>query len=299
MVAGFLLSILGSAAYDTAKQVAAGLFGDRGDDKVALVYEALDAAAKQFFDRYGNAFGAPAESFLARQVNWNAVVRSIYYSSPPIGPTAFDVHGYGESPPASEEAVAFLVKVIEQEMRRHWELDKVLTEKDSIRKLDHVAEIIQSLTGKSPPDSRLDVRDPDRAPGWVPERNKLYTTTLGNGATIRYVLKDDGVNVEYVFPDGAVAYYDVDNAGSLRNYKSPYPLEEYRVVVDPSMVIRTEEQELRDGLKRIVLHLKWGRRVETVVDRDGRLKHVQINEGGAHVDHQKRLFVVLPPKSGD
>jgi hypothetical protein len=111
------------------------------------------------------------------------------------------------------------------------------------------------------------------------------------------MLKDDGVNVEYVFPGGAVAYYDVDNEGNMRDYKSPYPLEQYKVVVDPEMILSAEEQPLSNGTKHTVLRLKWGRRVETIGDKDGHLKHLYTT-GRTHVNHQKRIFIILPPDEG-
>jgi hypothetical protein len=119
MIGDFLVGILGNGAYDTAKRVAISLFGDAPDERTSAIHAALDAAAQRFFERYGTTFGRPAESFLARQSNWDVIVKSVYYSAPTLTSVDFDRRGFEGAPDATEEATAFLVTAVEQEMRKN------------------------------------------------------------------------------------------------------------------------------------------------------------------------------------
>jgi hypothetical protein len=74
---------------------------------------------------------------------------------------------------------------------------------------------------------------------------------------------------EQTLKDGAVAYYEINEAGSIRNSKMPYPINEYCVAIPASLVLSKEQVPSKLGEVSGTLWSVAGRSgVELYVDTD-------------------------------
>ena len=100
------------------------------------------------------------------------------------------------------------------------------------------------------------------------------------------------MHVEQTLPDGAVAYYEVNEQGSVRNSIMPYPINEYHVDIPDSLVLSKETVSSQLGTHAIRTILKWSAGTVT--------EHFQGNIfvgadvlARCTVDHETRTFRVV------
>ena len=74
-----LIGILGNVAYDILKKKIIKVFGKSNDSRDTKLIQAIEKAAKRFFEQYGDLFGTPSSSFLAVEENWTLICESIFY----------------------------------------------------------------------------------------------------------------------------------------------------------------------------------------------------------------------------
>ena len=86
----FLVSVAANMAYSGVSELLETLLPDRADDITLAAQSAIDAAAEQFFERYGDEFGGPTESFIAMQVNLTAILESTFPGSDALTVDALD-----------------------------------------------------------------------------------------------------------------------------------------------------------------------------------------------------------------
>ena len=141
-----------SAAYDIVKGTARkALGGGKSDEVATALAEAYERACSRFFDHYGDRFGTPNSSFLARRENAEHALRATFLGTEDLRPDALDPHGFDGAPTATLEAMHFFVDVLREEMRRERTLDRILEEKASQELLQGVdrtlREVRDSLVG--------------------------------------------------------------------------------------------------------------------------------------------------------
>lgn len=122
-----------------------------------------------------------------------------------------------------------------------------------------------------------------------------YYEHMLDGCKVRFFL-DAGNNLhcEQEFENGAIAYCVVDEGGNIVDLKLPYPLEEYSLEVDPSLLLRKSIEHLGNGQTREVFELKWGKRAVLIRDPRGRICDIRI-ERGVRMDHIRRVFIIEAP----
>ncbi len=137
-ISGILWSIFANAAYDTLKYA----FGSKDAPLFRSLAEAIDKASADFYHQYGEEFGKPNESFLARQENWERIIASIFLSTDELNPQSLNPEGFEGSKPATLEAIAFFLTTLREKIRGNFELDKIVSEKkhlkDTKKILDHL-----------------------------------------------------------------------------------------------------------------------------------------------------------------
>ena len=105
----FLESIGASAVYGVLHTTIKSLFSGNSDEITKRLYDAVDQAADRFHDAYGDRFGGPRCSFLARHDNLKVIAKSLHYSQPPLRHSDFSPKGFEGARDATEDEInAFL-----------------------------------------------------------------------------------------------------------------------------------------------------------------------------------------------
>ena len=109
-----------------------------------------------------------------------------------------------------------------------------------------------------------------------------------DGRTETFLLIDNEiVCLEQVFPNGAVAYYEIDRNGNIIRQKFPYPVAEYTSLVNQASSVAYKSKTNSDGNIEHRADLKWGKAVRWLTDAKGVLLDYHVS-GGCHVDHLQR-----------
>lgn len=122
---GVLFPLIQNAAYDILKW---GVKKGAPDPLTSAMYEAAQGAASNFYQRFGNEFGSPHESFLASQENWNLIMRSLFTTFANITARDLDPNGFA-SKPATTEAVEYFLSCLQFRIKRNLVLDQHFAEK--------------------------------------------------------------------------------------------------------------------------------------------------------------------------
>lgn len=124
-----------------------------------------------------------------------------------------------------------------------------------------------------------------------PIEGKIYSTKTQTGGKIDYMAQDNKIFTDYTSPDGKIkSYFVSDPEGNVVDSKLPYDLDEYTVVVPPELELRRSERFMPNGWKSIHVDLKWGGKVDMVLDPNEKLQWVNI-DGGVRVNHKLKTFV--------
>ena len=145
-VGELLFSMFSSVAYDVVKGTAQeALGGGEVDEMAGALAAAYDRACSRFFDHFGDRFGTPTSSFLARQANAERALRTTFLGTEDLRPDDLDPHGFDGALVATPEALHFFVEALRDEMRRERSLDRILEEKASHRRLRDVDQKLQEV----------------------------------------------------------------------------------------------------------------------------------------------------------
>ncbi len=131
---------------------------------------------------------------------------------------------------------------------------------------------------------------------WLPEQGKFYKTEFDDGNFFEYMMKDNLLYLNHGFPDGAVAYYEIEESGGVKETKWPYPLSEYTVEIPPEMILRTEVKTNLIGFTSKTYILKYGRKATLIFDFTGKLFEANI-QARANVIHEDRKISIVDPNN--
>ncbi len=131
-------------------------------------------------------------------------------------------------------------------------LDEVLVEQAAIKRF------LAKVPSEQRPDS-FAIVGPELRDSWTPDAGRFYETKTGQNTKFKYMMRDGWLHVEQTLEDGAVAYYEVNEEGSVRNSRMPYPINEYRVVIPDDLVLKRERIPSQLGTHAIRTTLKWSK----------------------------------------
>lgn len=131
-------------------------------------------------------------------------------------------------------------------------IEEVLAEQAEIRR-------ILASQPQVPSSGTFPINGPELQDAWSPEVGRFYETRTGPKTKFKYMMRDGWLHVEQQLEDGAVAYYEVNEAGSVRNSRLPYPINEYRVLIPDELVLSTERVASNVGTHAIKTTLKWSK----------------------------------------
>lgn len=130
------IGAVAKATYDLGKYIVTNIFKEENEELVNMVNKAIDGAITKFFEKYGNQFGEPSSCFLERRDNWDIIVSACFYSQKCLTWKDIDSRGFDDAPSATQEAIEFFITSLKKEMSKSWELDKILSEKNSYEKTE-------------------------------------------------------------------------------------------------------------------------------------------------------------------
>ena len=165
-------------------------------------------------------------------------------------------------------------------------IEEVLTEQAAIRSL-------LGATGRSPTqDESFLVAGPELQDSWTPEIGRFYETRTGLNTKFKYMMRDGWLHVDQQLEDGAVAYYELNEQGSVRNSRFPYPIDEYRVRIPDELILQQEKVSSEIGTHAIKTTLKWSKGTVTEHFVGSVFKGVDC-QARSTVDHGTRTIAIL------
>jgi hypothetical protein len=129
---------------------------------------------------------------------------------------------------------------------------------------------------------------------WTPDQGRFYESPKTESGSFKLFAKDGWLHVEQTLSDGAVAYYEINEQGSVRNTRFPYPINAYRVIIPESLILTREAVQPTLGDRAVKTTLKWsaGSVTEHFV---GNLFAGADCNARCTIDHQKRTINVVAP----
>lgn len=149
---------------------------------------------------------------------------------------------------AKHEALPEVVFNHELLMQR---VETVLAEQNKI------SEFLGSGKARLPTQGSFPIHGPRLRDAWTPEEGRFYEEEVQSGSRFKFMMKDGWLHIEQTLHDGAVAYYEVNEQGSVRNSRMPYPISEYSVEIPESVVLSRETVSSRLGTHAIRTTLRW------------------------------------------
>lgn len=139
---------------------------------------------------------------------------------------------------------------------------------------------------------------PGLTSSWTPEDGRFYESQAEDGLLIKFLLRDGWLHIEHTLSDGTIAYYEVNEHGSVRNSHMPHPINEYHVEIPTSLVLSREEIPSSVGTRAVRTILKWS--AGSVVEHFQGNIFVGVDcHARTVVDHLARTIRVMEPKRLD
>ena len=115
-----------------------------------------------------------------------------------------------------------------------------------------------------------------------------------SGQKVRYYLDGQLLHIEHELKDGIIAYYVMNEMGEIIDNKFPYPLHEYDLTIDPSLIVKSTKEKLADGFIKETIVLKWNNRATIILNSKKKLVEFYIKKDST-IDHlKKKIFIKLP-----
>ncbi|MEK4801062.1 hypothetical protein MHI02_05815 [Oceanobacillus sp. FSL K6-0118] len=299
MLEGILIGIFGNSIFAIIQGMITAFFGDKDDDLNDRIYESLELATKDFFKQYGEIYRKPHSSFLARESNIRLIVQSVYFGRNIDMLEELDKRGFDNEPDVSQEHLHYFVSSLEKLMREDFILDKLLEEKTHIHESklanENIKEILEVVTGQSnntTPEKKSNWQLTDLATGEeIPFREgKKYHQKYSNGVEQIFMIKGDIVSVDFKDEHGRWSYHEIDiKKGSANNNKFPYPVSDYKLVVNELDIINKTVTPLSNGYYQEEMTLKWGRTSKVIYDNKNRIQQFDVS-GGWSVNHNSKTI---------
>lgn len=164
-------------------------------------------------------------------------------------------------------------------------LQEVVAEQASIR------QILSAAPSGAPADT-YSILGPELQESWSPDVGRFYETKTGPNTKFKYMMRDGWLHVEQHLEDGAIAYYEVNESGAVRNSRMPYPINEYRVVIPEELVLSRDSIDSSVGTHAIRTRLKWSK--GTVTEHFSGGTFVGVDCGArCSIDQKARTITVM------
>jgi len=128
-----IFSASGSALYEIIKKISKATLGEEYTDLEKHVLDVFEKTTSKFFNKYGESFGKPNETFLARKENWENALKVFNFSTVSYNTANFNVNGFDTNKPqVTDEALDYFWSTFQQEIKNNYYLSKIYKEKQHI-----------------------------------------------------------------------------------------------------------------------------------------------------------------------
>jgi hypothetical protein len=131
---------------------------------------------------------------------------------------------------------------------------------------------------------------------WTPDQGRFYESPTTESGSFKLFSKDGWLHVEQTLSDGAIAYYEINEQGSVRNSRFPYPINEYRVVIPEALVLSREAVQSTLGNRAIKTTLKWSAGSITEHFVGSQFAGADCN-ARCTINHRERIISVVAPEN--
>lgn len=199
----------------------------------------------------------------------------------------------------TDDELRYPVAKLHEIKHAHEKLPEVVFNSDLLlRRIEEVAAEQASIkkllvgTPQAAPNGTYQIIGPELQECWSPEVGRFYETRTGQTTKFKYMMRDGWLHIEQTLKDGAIVYYEVNEAGLVRNSRFPYPINEYRVVIPEELVLSKEYIQSSLGTHTIKTVLKWSK--GTVVEHFiGQLFAGADCHARCAINHEERTITVL------
>jgi hypothetical protein len=301
MLSGILVGIFGNGIYDIIKFSIKDTLLEKDDDFINRIYNSIEEASKLFFTKFGNEFGEPSESFLARQSNIDIIVKSCFYGNSfelikEISPQGFDL-----SENLTYEALYFFVSKLDEVMMKDFRLNKIITEKrhinESKENSNKIMNLLNSLVQQNQKSG--DITKENSFRGWAMKdasgndipfvEGKKYIAEGDNGVEISCMFKNGQIYVDFTDIHGQKSYYELDIDGNVKDSKFPHDLSEYKLIIPEEQIVNKNTYTLSNGFYREVIKLKWDKQADVIFNSEKKIQQINLH-GGWKVSHLERTI---------
>ncbi|WP_282016152.1 toll/interleukin-1 receptor domain-containing protein [Marinifilum flexuosum] len=165
---------------------------------------------------------------------------------------------------------------------------------------EQLNELVQTIKGDKVSD-RENKREEKKDEGWSAvvdgeeilfKQGEPFTISFEDGKIEKYlVINDDIMCLEQTFPNGAIAYIEVNKDGDIVTHKFPYPISEYQLIIDKNLVVDSKTFQDENGFTHFEAFLKWGRHCSWILDPNKKLHSYRI-EKGCELNHIAKQVII-------
>lgn len=163
---------------------------------------------------------------------------------------------------------------------------------------DQLQDIVDRIKGNKVDDVEIETETANEE-GWSTYLNdekilfkqgEPITINFEDGKVEKYLVIDDDIMcLEQIFPNGAIAYVEVNKDGDIVSQKFPYPISEYEFILDRNLIVNSNSFQDERGFMHYEANLKWGKQCSWVLDPNDKLFSYKIQKG-CNIDHiNKRI----------
>lgn len=247
MVTGFLLGLGINGAYDLIKSSVVSLLGGGENSQIIeSINICIECSAKEFFERFGDKYGKLSDSFLARQENYDVIVKHMFYSEQSLLKDKINKLGYNNIA-IDDEDIDYFIQCLLNEMKNNFNLNKIISEKGNIKKIDEIHDkMFKSQTDNKNDKSNYTVEysNGEQIPF---EKGNIYHKKFDNGSEQKIMIDESGYHVGMKDIYNRVSYVDGNFDGRVNNAKLPYELFEYELVIPKEQVIKQSQYTIQNG----------------------------------------------------
>lgn len=151
MFGDIIVGVLGNTAHDILKRLFKKYFVKEEDPIYHVFVETVKTTSNYFFEFYGDTYGTINSCFLSKEHNWDVILSIIFYGSQEIDENSFDFSGLGIHKTDALSGAKHFVEMLNIQMRKNWQLDKILTEKKHISDTEKYLPLIwDAINSKQP-----------------------------------------------------------------------------------------------------------------------------------------------------
>ena len=182
LLIGTFTGVLGNAVYNTFNGVSL-------EESIMDCYE---KAEKKFLKRYGNQCGDKLNTFLVREANRVAFVKSFNYANEEISVSSFDPRSFREFDNVTQEVMLDFINLLKIEINKNAELSKIIVEKNHIE------------------EQKLHIKDEKQFNNELKEDTKRILKLLSDNIHLTQKNNIDWEKLEYIYECSDIIEQDIE-----------------------------------------------------------------------------------------